>query len=423
MNLSKKIIILLVMALMFFTIINSVSATCNVMVITDPSGNDPNGAAAGSMSFAHNMFQSTFIMSKQGHWAVLSGGEGNGTERNHAIVKALAAMQNNQSIASSANIANSFKGIRLVIGGPTTGAAIAGSFKAYLVTVDDSGTITVTPYTSGVIQLPAGTKGAIIHLRNSEGNPLFGTADRVRKETAINIGKMIRDGYSATYIVGKAMEEVARDSGEKFGGGAVNLVSCVSTDDLFVPAEVNETGYPMDENYSKSCPTCGWAVAYPGAENYDKCPVDGTKLTVSSATDVLINAITVTKDPTSVSIYGTDNSGVITTANEIVKASVAKYGYNSSSIAGSLNKGIHNGLLVGVDYVEPSDLNVKEDSRAVGVYFSQLPNGRTAPTWDLPVNSLLLTILGTIQTVIGFVLVILVLFRTQLLKSFKRSKI
>ena len=88
--------------------------TCIVMVITDPSGNDPNGAAAGSMSFAHNMFQSTFIMSKQGHWAVLSGGEGNGTERNHAIVKALAAMQNNQSVASSANIANSFKGIRLV---------------------------------------------------------------------------------------------------------------------------------------------------------------------------------------------------------------------------------------------------------------------------------------------------------------------
>lgn len=29
--------------------INSVAATCNVMVITDPTGKDPNGAAAGSM--------------------------------------------------------------------------------------------------------------------------------------------------------------------------------------------------------------------------------------------------------------------------------------------------------------------------------------------------------------------------------------
>lgn len=407
---------------MLFTVINSVSATCNVIVITDPSGEDPNGAAAGSMSFADNMFQSTFIMSKQGHYAVLSGGEGNGTERNHAIVKALAALQHNQSVASAANVANSFSGIRLVIGGPTTGAAISGSFRAYLVTVDDAGTVKVTPYSSGVIQLPAGTKGAIIHLRNSQGNPLYGTADSVRKQTAINIGKMIRDGYSATYIVGKALEEVARDSGEKYGGGADNLVSCVSTDDMFVPAEINQTGYPMDENYSKSCPTCGWAVAYPEAENYEFCPVDSTKLSVSSATDVLINAITVTKDSVSVSIYGTDSNGVTTTAKEIVKSSVAKYGYNASAIAGSLNKGISNGLLVGVDTVEPSDLNVKEDSRAVGVYFSQLPNGRSAPPWELPINSLLLTILGTIQTVIGFVLIILVLFRTQLLKSFRKRK-
>lgn len=45
--------------------INSVAATCNVMVITDPTGKDPNGAAAGSMSFADNMFQSTFLMSKE----------------------------------------------------------------------------------------------------------------------------------------------------------------------------------------------------------------------------------------------------------------------------------------------------------------------------------------------------------------------
>ena len=421
MELSKtKIIVLVLMVLMLFSVIGSVAATCNVIVITDPSGQDPNGAAAASMSFAHNMFQSTFVMSKAGHYAVLSGGEGNGTERNHAIVKALAAMQHNSSVSSAAAIASQFNGIRLVIGGPYMGAAIGGSFDAYLVTVDDSGTITVTPYSSGVINLPTGTKGAIIHLRNSAGNPLYGSADHVRRETAINIGKMIRDGYSATYIVGKALEEVAVDSGEKYGGGGVNLVSCVSTEDMFVPATLNTTGFPMDENYSKTCPTCGWAAGYPDADNYVTCPIDGTPLNVNSATDVLINAITVSKDTVSVSVYGSDKSGVSSTAKEIVKASVAKYGYNASTIAGSLNKGINNGLLVGVDYVEPSDLNVKESARAVGVYFTPLPGQRTSPPWNLPVNSLILGILGTIQTAIGFVLVILVLFRTQLLKSFRK---
>lgn len=421
MKLSKtNIIVLIFIVLMLFSVISSVSATCNVIVITDPSGEDPNGAAAGSMSFANNMFQSTFVLSKNGHYAVLSGGEGNATDRNHAITKALAAMQHNSSIASAAAIASQFSGIRLVIGGPYQGAAIGGSFEAYLVSVDDEGTIKVTPYSSGVISLPAGTKGAIIHLRNSDGNPLYGTANTVRRETAINIGKMIRDGYSATYIVGKAMNEVATDSGEKYGGGAINLISCVSTGDLFVPAALNTTGFPMDEDYSKTCPTCGWGVAFPNAENYDTCPVDGSKLDTNAATDVLINAITVSKDAVSVSVYGSDNAGVTTTTTEIVKASVAKYGYNSSSIAGSLNKGINNGLLVGVDYVEPSDLNVKEESRAVGVYYSPLPEGRTSPPWDLPINSLLLAILGTIQTAIGFVLIVLVLFRTQLLKSFRK---
>ncbi len=421
MGLSKSnCIVLILMVLMLFSVIGSVSATCNVIVITDPSGEDLNGAAAASMSFAHNMFQSTFVMSKQGHYAVLSGGEGNGTERNHAITKSLAAMQHNSSISSAVAIANQFNGIRLVIGGPYLGAAIGGSFDAYLVTVDDEGTIKVTPYSSGIIDLPVGTKGAIIHLRNSEGNPLYGSAEHVRREAAINIGKMIRDGYSATYIVGKTLEEVAVDSGEKYGGGAVNLVSCVSTGDMFVPDTLNSTGFPMDENYSKSCPTCGWATGFPDAENYVTCPIDGTKLNVNSATDVLINAITVSKDTVSVSVYGSEKQGVSSTAKEIVKASVAKYGYNSSTIAGSLNKGINNGLLVGVNYVEPSDLNVKEESRAVGVYFTPLPNERTSPPWELPINSFFLGILGTIQTAIGFVLIILVLFRTQLLKSFRK---
>ena len=256
--------------------INSVAATCNVMVITDPTGKDPNGAAAGSMSFADNMFQSTFLMSKEHHFAVLSGGTGGSDSRLDSIVDAVASLENNASAASAASIASKYKGARLVVGGPEMGISIGGSFDAYVVTVDGNGSITVTPYSStsgGIATLQPGQKGAIIHLRNSEGNPLYGTAATVRKETAINIGKMIRDGYPATTIVSEAMGEVANDSGEKYGGGAVNLVSGLSTGDMFTPKDLNESGYPMNEVYSKSCADCGWSVGYPSSENYEVCPV------------------------------------------------------------------------------------------------------------------------------------------------------
>ena len=86
------IIGLIFLVLMLFSVMATASATCNVLVITDPSGEDPNGAAAGSMSFANNMFQSSFIMSKNDGYSVLSGGEGNSTERNYAIIDALGAM-------------------------------------------------------------------------------------------------------------------------------------------------------------------------------------------------------------------------------------------------------------------------------------------------------------------------------------------
>ena len=407
------------LVLMLFTVIATASATCNVLVITDPSCEDPNGAAAGSMSFANNMFQSSFIMSKNDGYAVLSGGEGNGTERNYAIIDALGAMQHGSSPAAAVALSGNFKGIRLLIGGPTMGAAIGGDYNAYLVVVDESGNIRVTHHTGGVVQLPQGSKGAIIHLRNSAGNPLMGTADRVRRETAVNIGKMIRDGYPATYIVGKAMEEVAVDSGEKYGGGAINLVSLISTGDMFVPDRINTTGYPMDENYSKVCLDCGWAAGYPEAENYNVCPICNHELEVRTATDVLINEITINKDAVSVSVYGSDKVGLADITKEVVKASVKKYGYNASTIAGSINRGINNGLIVGVNYVEPSDLNVKPDVRAVGVYYNALPSGRTSPAWNLPINSIVLTIIGSIQTAIGFVLIVLVIFRTRLLKSFR----
>ena len=156
--------------------INSVAATCNVMVITDPTGKDPNGAAAGSMSFADNMFQSTFLMSKEHHFAVLSGGTGGSDSRLDSIVDAVASLENNASAASAASIASKYKGARLVVGGPEMGISIGGSFDAYVVTVDGNGSITVTPYSStsgGIATLQPGQKGAIIHLRNSEGNPLY----------------------------------------------------------------------------------------------------------------------------------------------------------------------------------------------------------------------------------------------------------
>ena len=410
--------------IIFFVILllamSSVAATCNIIVITDPSGKDPNGAAAGSMSFAENMFQSTFLMSKDNHFAVLSGGTGSSDTRLDSIVAAVANLKNNASAASAASIASGYNGARLVVGGPYMGAAVGGSFDAYVITVNDADkSITVTPYSSGVASLPQGQKGAIIHLRNTNGNPLYGTADTVRKETAMNIGKMIRDGYPATTILSEAMGEVARDSGEKYGGGGVNLVSGISTSDMFTPNQMNSTGYPMDDPYSKICENCGWGVGYPSAETYDKCPICNHEIKIVYAYEALGNTITVSPDAVSVSVYGSGKAGIAATTKEIVEASVHKYGYDSSAIAGSINRGINNGLLMGVDHIEPKDINVKPDSKAVGVYYTALPGDRSAPSWDLPIDGNILNILGSIQTAVGIVLILLVIFRSRLLKSFQ----
>ena len=399
---------------------SSVAATCNIIVITDPTGEDPNGAAAGSMSFAENMFQSTFLMSKNNNFAVLSGGTGTSDTRLDSIVQAVAYLENNASAASVASIASQYKGARLVVGGPYIGAAIGGSFNAYVISVDDvSNEIKVTPYTSGVATLQPGQKGAIIHLRNTQGNPMYGTADSVRKETAMNIGKMIRDGYPATTILSEAMGEVARDSGEKYGGGGVNLISGVSTGDMFTPRDMNTTGSPMDEEYSKTCDDCGWALGFPSAEAYDRCPVCGGTLRTVYAYEALGNALTVSPNAVSVSVYGSDKPGLAATTKEIVEASVAKYGYDASAIAGSINRGINNGLLMGVDHVEPKDINVKQGSKAVGVYYNALPGDRSSPSWDLPIDGNILNVLGSIQTVVGIILILLVVFRSRLLKSFQ----
>ena len=400
----------------------AVSATMNVIVITDPTGQDPNGAAGGSLSFANNMFQSTFLMSKEKQFVVLSGGEGNADVRLQAIVDSISKLENGATASIGAAVAGSYGGIRLLVGGPTIGAAVGGSFDAYMVIVDDDGTIKVTPYSGGLAILPPGKKGAIIHLRNTAGNPQYGTATAVRRETAINIGRMIRDGYSATYIVGKVFEEVSKDSGEKYGGGAVNIVSGISTGDMFTPPDMNATGYPMDSPYVKSCPNddC-WSIGYPSAENYESCPNDGNPLKTIYAYESLTNTITVSQDSVSVSVYGSEEPGLAETTGEIVKASVNKYGYDSNTIADSINRRINNGLLVGVNYVEPKDINVRKESKAVGVYYTMLSGGRTSPPWNLPVNSFVLDIVGSIQTVIGVILVLLVLFRSRLLRSFQKK--
>lgn len=417
MNYKNLLIVVFITCLITMS---SVASTCNIIVITDPTGKDPNGAAAGSMSFADNMFQSTFLSSKEHHFAVLSGGTGTSESRTDSIIEAVASLENNASASTAAQIANKYDGARLVVGGPGIGAAISGSFDAYLIVVDNAtGTITVTPYSDGVAVLQPGQKGAIIHLRNSEGNPLYGTAEEVRKETAMNIGKMIRDGYPATTILAEAMGEVARDSGEKYGGGGVNLVSSISSTDMFTPQDMNETGFPMDEVYASSCSECGWGIGGKTASNYKVCPICGHKLTVLHAYESLDKTITVSENTVSVSTYGCDNPGIQSTTADIVKSSVTKNGYDKTAIANSINKAINNGYLVGVDYVEPKDINVKEGSKAVGVYFNPLTGDRTSPAWDLPIDYTILTILGSIQTIIGIILVLLVIFRSRLLKSFQ----
>ena len=416
----KKFLIPVAMMLIMTMLMSTVSATMNVIVITDPTGQDPNGAAGGSISYANNMFQSTFLMSKEKQFVVLSGGEGDADSRLQAIVDAISKLEKGAAASAGAVVANYYPGIRLLVGGPSIGAAVGGSFDAYIIIVEDDGTIKVTPYSGGLAVLPPGKKGAIIHLRNTVGNPQYGSATTVRRETAINIGRMIRDGYSATNIVGEVFEEVSKDSGEKHGGGAVNLVSGLSTGDMFTPPDMNSTGYPMDSPYVKVCPKDGWSIGYPSADNYGSCPSDGTPLKTVYAYEALTNAITVTQDSVTVTVYGSEELGLAETTSEVVKASVKKYGYDPNSISGSINKAIGNGFIVGVNYVEPKDVNVRKDSKAVGVYYTMLPEGRTSPPWNLPVNSFILDILGNIQTVIGVILILLVLFRSRLLESFQK---
>lgn len=415
----SKLILLILCVLLALVSASAVSATMNCIIISDPSGNDPNGAAAGSMSFEENMFQSTFVMSTKNQYAVLSGGESEDDSlRLQMVCNALADIEGGGSASSSAAVASSYSGMRAIVGGPKVGMAIGGSFDAYVIVEQDNGSYTVTPYSGGTVSIPAGKKGAIIHLRDSPGSA--GGVAANRQAIATEIAKELRDGYSATHIMGTVFRLVSTETGEVYGGGADNLYCGISTGDMFTPAELNQKGYVMSDPYNKVCQQCGWSVAYPAAENYNRCPYCGGELKTQYAYDALEKAITVSDDSANVYVYGSDEQGLATTTQEVVQYEVSKNGYSSTNIASAINKAINNGIIVGVNYVEAKDINVNKNAKSVGVYYTALPDGRTSPPWNLPINTFLLNVLGAIQTVIGIVIIVLVIFRGRLLTSFQK---
>ena len=142
----------------------------------------------------------------------------------------------------------------------------------------------------------------------------------MRLQTAEMMGEMIRDGYPATAVLAAAFKNVATNAGEKHGGGALNLVSGVTTGDMFTPPALNTTGFHMNEPYSKVSPN-GWSVGFPEADNYQTSPIDGSNLTTVYAYQALKNAITVTANSTAVHLWNRcpRNCG---NTQEIVQASV-----------------------------------------------------------------------------------------------------
>ncbi|MGO9388113.1 MAG: hypothetical protein ACLPWD_08725 [Methanobacterium sp.] len=409
---------------------NAAAATCNVIIITDPTGQSPNGAAAGSMSFDNNMFESTFINSPEDKFAILSGGADtsgtsnvvNDTPRLQMIVQCINVLKGGANAETAASVANSFSGQRLVVGGPTIGAAIAGTSGNYVIEVANDGTITITPYNGGIGVLPPGTKGAVLHLLHTPGNPQPDNTSAVGLAAAEMIGEQIRDGYPATEILANTFKIVAIQSGEKYGGGAVNLDSGISTEDTFTPSLLNQTGFPMDQPYAKIDNISGWSVGYPDADSYTTSPIDNNPLTVEYATTVLQNYITVGSNSATVSAYGTDDPGIIDTTQSVVESSVSEHGFDATQIASDINKAISSDLLVGVQPVEPDDIHIETYTKQVGVYFTPLANGRTAPVWNLPISSSLLESIGNLQTAIGLIMVVLVIFRSTLISSFSRRR-
>jgi hypothetical protein len=421
---------LLVLFITTLVMMNAAAATCNVIIITDPTGQDPNGAAAGSMSFDSNMFESTFMNSPQDKFAILSGGADtsgastvvNDTPRLQMIVQCINALKSGATTESAASIANSFSGQRLVIGGPTIGAAIAGTSGNWLIEVANDGTITITPTTGEIGVLPPGTKGAVLHLLHTPGNPQPDNTTAVGLAASEMIGEQIRDGYPATQILANTFEMVASQSGEQYGGGGINLDSGISTEDTFTPSQLNQTGFPMDQPFEKVDNISGWGITYPDADSYTTSPIDNNPLTVVYAYQALEHYITVEPTNASVSTYGTDDPGIIDTTQSVVESSVSKNGFDATLIASDINKAISSGLLIGVNPVEPDDIHILTYTKQVGIYYTPLPNGRTAPAWNLPISSSILDTIGNLQTAIGLIMVVLVLFRSTLISSFSRRR-
>lgn len=411
-------IFLVLCVLIVLSSLSSISATMNCIIISDPTGADPNGAAAGSMSFEENMFQSTFVMSTKNQFAILSGGESEDDSlRLRMVCDALANVEDGGTASSAAAVAGSYSGMRAVVGGPGLGMAVGGSFDAYVIVEEDDGSYSVSSYGGGLAVIPPGKKGAIIHLRDSPGSG--GGAAGMRRTIATEIAKELRDGYPATKIMGSVVEMVATQTGEVYGGGADNLYCGISTGDMFTPSELGEKGFNMGDPYSKICGGCGWSVAFPGAENYAMCPYCGSPLDTVYAYEALENTITVSDNSANVFVYGSDEQGLASTTSEVVEYEVYKNGYSSTNIASAINKAINNGIIVGVNHVEAKDIVINKNAKSVGVYYTALPNDRTSPPWNLPINTFVLNILGAIQTVIGIVIIILVVFRGRLLKSFQ----
>ncbi len=420
----------LVLFITTLVMVNAAAATCNVIIITDPTGQDPNGAAAGSMSFDSNMFESTFINSPEDKFAILSGGADtsgsstvvNDTPRLQMIVQCINVLKSGGNAATAASVANDFSGQRLVVGGPTIGAAIAGTSGNYVIEVANDGTITITPYSGGEGVLPPGTKGAVLHLLHTPGNPVPDDTSAVGLAAAEMIGEQIRDGYPATQILANTLKMVANESGEQYGGGAINLDSGISTQDMFTPAELNQTGFPIDQPYAKIDNISGWSVGYPDADSYTTSPIDNNPLTVEYAYQALENAITIQPTNATVTTYGTDDPGVIDTTQQVVESSVSEHGFDATQIASDINKAESSDLIVGVNPVEPDDIHIETYTKQVGIYYSPLADGRTAPVWNLPISSSLLESIGNLQTAIGLIMVVLVIFRSTLISSFSRRR-
>ncbi len=382
-----------------------------MIVITDPSGKDPNGAAAGSMSFAPNMFQSTFLVSKKLHVAVLAGGLGKGTARLEAILACIRRLELGMPLeeAVRAGIEKSPTD-RLLVGGPRRGIVVGGSYDVAVVLVKGN-KIIIRQYHSGsgpnIVKIPPNVKCAVIHLRNTPGNPLYGTATRVRVEAAIMAGRMIRDGLPATEVLARVMGYVAKKSGERYGGGAVNITAGLSTGDTFVPARLNERGFPMDAPYRKACTKCGWSSPFPTAARYTRCPVCGSPLKTEYAWQVARDLITVRRNQPVVRVYGVRSPYDKATIVEIVQSLIQHGKRDPEDIARAIDNAIDNNTLLGYDYVLPSDVKVEKKANVVTVYMRPLPRGYKKHPMKSPVPTEVLHALGLVGSALGVTLIVL----------------